>query len=158
MMNLLAALYWFDEALQTAMEQEGFPPTVRVHSLVLMNMAIGETRPTRIARNLGVTRQAVSQLIAQMVAEGRISVGIDPDDKRARILQFNENSTAIRSTAMSILKRLEGVLGERIGVANLSALSHSLALEWGDPPALAAKLRSAGGIPNVGERLATPGE
>jgi DNA-binding MarR family transcriptional regulator len=136
MINLLSALYWFDEALQMALEQRGFVRQSRAHSLVMMNIALGETRPTRIARNLGVTRQAASQLLAQMERLGVIEVVPDPSDRRARIVGFSAASADIRDAALEILADLEIVLGERIGADELDCLRKALAMDWGPAPVM----------------------
>jgi DNA-binding MarR family transcriptional regulator len=134
MMNLLAGLYWFDEALQHSFEQQGLEPHSRQFSLVLMNLAIGETRPSRLARNLGITRQAVSQLISQMKEHGLVVVRRDPTDGRALVIDFSPDATDLRRTAMAALSQIETILGERIGVERVDALRAALALDWGPPP------------------------
>jgi DNA-binding MarR family transcriptional regulator len=134
MMNLLVGLYWFDEALESALKQHGYRAMGRQRSLVMMNLAIGETRPSRIARNLGITRQAMSQLIAQMEARGLVVVRPDPADGRAKIVGFSPKSTKIRDTAMKALSEFEAVLGERIGVGRLNDLRAALAVDWGPVP------------------------
>jgi DNA-binding MarR family transcriptional regulator len=134
MMNLLAGLYWFDEALQHSFEQQGLVPHPRQYSLVLMNLAIGETRPSRLARNLGITRQAVSQVMSQMKDLGLIEVRKDPTDGRALVIEFSDEAAGLRRVAMAALSQIEAVLGERIGVERLDALRAALALDWGPPP------------------------
>jgi DNA-binding MarR family transcriptional regulator len=139
MTGLLSGLYWFDEALQSAFERHGFPPVARTHSLILMNLAIGESRPTRLARNLGVTRQAISQLLTHMQDLGLIVVRRDPNDGRAKIVDFSPASVGIRDTAQSVLLELEDILGKRVGRANLHALRRILAADWGEPPEVALR-------------------
>jgi DNA-binding MarR family transcriptional regulator len=134
MMNLLAGLYWFDEALQRSFEEHGLDPHPRQYSLVLMNLAIGETRPSRLARNLGITRQAVSQLMAQMKRRGLVTVRRDPADQRALIIAPSPEAATLRNTAMAILGHIEAILGERIGVDKLDAMRAALSLDWGAPP------------------------
>ncbi len=139
MTGLLAGLYWFDEALQKAFERHGFRRVARAHSLVLMNLAIGETRPTRLARNLGVTRQAISQLLVQMQDLGLIVVRQDPADGRAKIVDFSPGAVSIRDAAQSMLLELEDILGGRVGQDNLQGLRQILAADWGDPPDVAVR-------------------
>jgi DNA-binding MarR family transcriptional regulator len=98
-----------------------------------MNIAMGETRPTRLARNLGVTRQAISQLLAQMSARGLVVTRQDLTDGRARVVEFAPRAERVRDVAIGILVQLEEVLGERIGVAQIEAMRGALESDWGDP-------------------------
>ena len=134
MMNLLAGLYWFDETLQNSFRQAGFAPVSRAHSLVLMNIALGEHRPNRIAQSLGISRSAVSQLIAQMQDRGLITAQPDSSDRRAIRIEFSAASHIVRETALSILAESERELGRRIGRGRLVALCDALAADWGKPP------------------------
>jgi DNA-binding MarR family transcriptional regulator len=145
MMNLLAGLYWFDEALQRSFQRAGFPPVSRAHSLVLMNVALGEHRPGRIAQSLGISRSAISQLIRQMQDRDLIVTQTDPVDRRALKIDFSVSSKDIRDTAVAILEEIERELGRRIGNENLAALRLALAQDWGDPPDL---------LPGIDKRIA----
>lgn len=134
MMNLVSAIYWFDEALQSRLEDLGYPGLGRTQSLLLANIAAGEQRAIRIARNLGVTRQAISQILGELEARGIVTVSTDPHDRRARIVEFHPSATALRKAASAVLVEMEETLGERIGTARLEALRDALAANWGDPP------------------------
>lgn len=134
MMNLLSAVYWFDEALQDALKRGGFETVTRAQSLLLANIAAGEHRAIRLARNLGVSRQAVSQMIAELQARELILVEEDPHDRRARVVKFAPASTPLRDAARHALAQLEEVLRGRIGARSYEGLRTALLAEWGEPP------------------------
>jgi DNA-binding MarR family transcriptional regulator len=134
MINLLSAVYWFDEALQSGLAARGWSQATRVQSLVLANLAAGVRRATHLARNLGVSRQAMSQMLAEMEERGLITVSADPDDRRARIVSFSSQSAGIRDDAMMILKVVEATLGTRIGERRLDALRDAVSADWGPSP------------------------
>ncbi|MDE2561130.1 MAG: MarR family transcriptional regulator [Sphingomonadales bacterium] len=134
MMNLLSAVYWFDEALQAKLEAGGYPGISRTQSLLLANIAAGEHRAIRIASNLGVSRQAISQILADMEARNIVSVSADPDDKRARIVDFHPSTGDLRKIAAAILGELEATVAERIGKARFQTMREALASDWGEPP------------------------
>ena len=136
MMNLLTAVYWFDEALQSALNAAGFKSVSRVQSLLLANVASGEHRAIRLARNLGVSRQSVSQMIAELQARDLLVVESDPDDARAKVVKFSETSSPMRDAARSALEQLEAALEARIGSHRFQAMRSALLAEWGDPPAV----------------------
>lgn len=134
MMNLVSALYWFDEALQANLEDSGYPGLNRTQSLLLANIAAGNRRAIQIARNLGLTRQAISQILADLESREIITISSDPDDKRARIVDFHSRAAKLREVASCILAELESQLATRIGNRKVFGLRSALAADWGAPP------------------------
>ncbi|MGA9795134.1 MAG: helix-turn-helix domain-containing protein [Rhizomicrobium sp.] len=134
MLNLVSAMYWFDEALQAGLEAKGWGGFSRAQSLILTNIAIGEHRASQIARNLGVTRQAISQMLADLEKKGVVSVKPDRNDARARVAKFSTKSAGLRDAAMHILTELEETLAGRIGARKMKGLREGLLAEWGVPP------------------------
>ena len=134
MMNLLSAVYWFDEALQTRLASAGYPGVSRTQSLLLANIATGEHRAIRIARNLGVSRQAISQLLTELEKRDIVQVSSDPKDKRARIVDFHPSASGLRDLASEILGELEAVVSGRIGEQRFETMREALAADWGEPP------------------------
>ncbi len=138
MINILHAFYWFDEALQAALQASGSRSLTRTQSLVLCDIASGERRASRLARNLGVSRQAVNQVLNAMQAMGIITTQPDPDDSRALLVDFSEQAAPLRESGIRTLKKLEEELARRIGSANLRALRRALAADWGESPGVRA--------------------
>lgn len=66
MMDLLRALYWVDEGLQNGLRAHGRRNLSRSQSLVLLNIAFGVHRASVLATNIGISRQAISQMLAEM--------------------------------------------------------------------------------------------
>jgi DNA-binding MarR family transcriptional regulator len=133
MMNLLVGLYWFDDALQRSLRYKGLPPASRSQSLILMNLATGEHKPARLARNLGVTRQAISQLLAQMEVLELVIRKPDPTDRRGSLVDFSPNAASLRDEAQKSLLEIEVVLAANIGADRFDALQSVLAMNWGEP-------------------------
>ncbi len=134
MMNLLSAVYWFDEALQAALKEAGLPNVSRAQSLLIANIAAGEHRAARIARNLGVTRQAISLMLGELEGRGIVELVPDPDDRRARIVRFAEEANPARRAAAKALDYLELKLAERLGMPAYHGLRDAMRLDWGEPP------------------------
>ncbi|WP_024354841.1 MarR family winged helix-turn-helix transcriptional regulator [Brevundimonas naejangsanensis] len=126
MLDLVRTLYWFDEQLQARLDARGWSRLGRSQSLILVNVANGETRAARMAENLGVSRQAMSQFLTEMVDRKLLELAPDPHDKRARIVRFAPESQAIRDDAQKVLRELESELENAVGSENLEALRQGL--------------------------------
>lgn len=131
MMELMRAFYWFDEGLQSALRRRGWPSLSRSQSITLANIALDIRRPADIARNLGISRQAVSILLQDMVRQGLICVEPDPTDRRASIVRFSEQSSRLRADALDILAGLEAAVAARVGPAALRTMREALGRDWG---------------------------
>lgn len=126
MLDLVRTLYWFDEQLQARLEALGWGRLGRSQSLILANIANGETRASRMAANLGVSRQAMSQFLNELTDMRLIEVAPDPDDRRARIVRFTPESEAIRDDAKKVLRGMEDELRKAMGVKDFDALRAGL--------------------------------
>lgn len=138
MMDLLRAVYWYDEALQGALRRAGWPPVTRMQSMLFANIASGVTRPARLAHNLGMMRQSMSQMIDELVRRKILQVLPDPADRRARIVQFSPEGRALTRAARATMRAIERELIARLGTADVSRLAALLARDWGDPPGVEA--------------------
>lgn len=136
MIHLLRAVYWYDEALQSNLRRDGWPTPTRTQSMLFANIAMGETRPARLAANLGITRQSMSQLIATMVERNILVVEPDPQDRRAQKITFHPDSAPLRHAAETVMTGLHRHLEARIGEDNLRALDDAIATDWGPIPDL----------------------
>ncbi|MEG1453347.1 MarR family winged helix-turn-helix transcriptional regulator [Brevundimonas sp.] len=126
MLDLVRTLYWFDEQLQSRLEALGWGRLGRSQSLILANIANGESRASRMADNLGVSRQAMSQFLTELERGKLIEVVVDPDDRRARIVRFTPESEAIRGDAKKVLRSMEDELRSAMGVKDFEALQAGL--------------------------------
>lgn len=127
MMDLMRAYYWFDESLRARLLKRGWGPVARSQSLVLANIANGVTRASRIAENLGVSRQAMSQLLAEMVEKELIVIAPDPQDRRAQLVEFAPAGAAIREDAQQILRDLETEMEATVGQSAMQVMRGALA-------------------------------
>ncbi len=134
MIDLLTGVYWFDDALQSALRKHGWDLVTRSQSLLFANLASGEYRQSRLAKNLGVTRQAISQMLSELEQRGLIRLDVDPNDRRARIVRFSKSSAQLRDAASSVLAQLEARLKQRLGAVTYNTMQKGLAADWGELP------------------------
>jgi DNA-binding MarR family transcriptional regulator len=135
MMDLLRGLYWIDEALQRGLRAHGWSDVSRSQSLILVNIASGVHRASQLAVNLGVSRQAISQMLSEMQKGGLVELAPDPTDGRAQRVSFSRGSAKLRDDALDILQSIEAELAKRVGKRRMTALRDVLAVDWGALPA-----------------------
>lgn len=132
MRGLLYAFYWMDEGMQNHMRAAGYEPLSRTQSMIMTNVGDGMTRPSELARNLGVSRQAVHQLLADMEARNLVELIPDPSDARAKIVRFSRRGKDIGRVALQATANMEALIAERIGKKSLTELKRILLeTEWG---------------------------
>ena len=78
-LSLLQGFYWFDEGLQNYLRSKGWPAVTRPQSMVMANVVLGFRRPSDIARNMDVSRQAIHATTNQMVKLGMLALVDDPN-------------------------------------------------------------------------------
>lgn len=139
-MSLLSLLTkrinWFHDAFQQALQANDAPRLTRAEALVAANMAAGETKASNIARNLGVSRQAISQILADLSQRDIIVVTENPGDRRSRVASLKTEPDDEGETCGRIFKLLEAELEGRLGSRRMKALWEALEGEWGEPPLL----------------------
>lgn len=136
---LLQAFYWFDDGLQAHLQARGWAHVTRPQSMVMVNIVTGIRRPSDIARNLGVSRQAIHATIAQMVEMGMLALEDDPLDGRSKIVVIAAKGQAMRADANEAVNLLTAELARRIGPASVAALAAALGADWGPPLTPAAE-------------------
>ncbi|HKT73859.1 MAG TPA: helix-turn-helix domain-containing protein [Steroidobacteraceae bacterium] len=134
--TLMKRLYWFEDALQKALEPNGLRPLSRAQAFVVGNIAMGECKASNIARNLGVSRQAISQILLELERLRYIELVADPSDKRSRTVRFSAAFAEEGAACARIFESLEHELGRRIGQRRLAHLREGLEAEWGEAPQL----------------------
>lgn len=134
MWQFLRAFIWLDRGLQQNLEARGWPSVSRTESQVLLLVSVGIVRPIDIARNLGLTRQAINQSLNQLTEKKLIRLGDDPDDRRCKIVSFADEGISPRQDAIEVLHALEQELGRRGGRRTLNALRKMDEWDWSAPP------------------------
>ena len=133
MLKLLRAAYWFDEGLRRARTKRGIRSFPRAQALLIINVVLGMRKPYQLAEAMGISRQAVSRLIGDLVEAGVLMVNPDPDDGRGTIVELDPGTEEDTRDTLQMLRLLEQRLGEIISEDRLSVLRTALAMDWGEP-------------------------
>jgi len=154
MRGLLHCYYWCDEGLQNSLKAAGLPGLSRTKSMIMVNIADGITRPSDLARNIGITRQAIQQTLVEMERDGLLTLVPDPTDGRAKIVRFSRRGAGIGKAAFEAMDEIESELRRRLGASAVNMLKDVLFCDWG-PVVAADKLEDkpvAAGVSAAGGR------
>lgn len=143
--QLIIALFqrfcWLDEGLQARLHDHGWPDVNRPQSMVMTNIVSGIVRPSDIARNLGISRQAIHSTINQMVKLGIVQMDVDPADRRHMTVSLTDLGARMRKDAQRSMDALTAQIAARLGQDKFDALLTALEADWGDNIEPAVPLR-----------------
>ncbi len=141
-----------DEAVARLKRQTGSATLRAAHTSLLPHIDLGGTRATVIAARLGISKQAVGQLVDEMVEMGVLEEVDDPNDGRAKLIRFTARGQQGLLQGLAVLRELEGELGVRIGKARMKALHDTLGRLLGAISQLTAP--TVAGAPATAKRVA----
>lgn len=132
--SLLDRFRWFDDALLSALRERLGLDITSAQSLLFAGLSEEGVRQADLARELGVSRQAVNELVAGLVRQGLVSVAHDPRDRRAKLVRPTPQGRESIALAHEVFRELEATLEQRIGASVVNELRAALAADWGDVP------------------------
>ena len=122
---LLKAARLFNEQAM-AVVQARVPAARLAHTTLLPHIDLEGTRATEIARRAGVSKQAVGQLVDELVAMKMLSRSRDPLDGRAQLVRFTDAGIAQLLAGLDALDVIEVELGARVGALAVDRLRRDL--------------------------------
>lgn len=91
--------YWLrlvSNAVSASFARQLSDQGVSVAEWVLLRLVLaGEGQPTALARQMGMTKGAISKLADRLVARGLVERRADPQDGRAQLLRLTEAGAAL---------------------------------------------------------------
>lgn len=124
---LLAAAAEVTDAIHREVAAAGFGDIRPTHGFAFARMAPGGATVGEIAEHLGVTKQAASQLVEELVKKGYAERNPHPADARARLITLTERGWAATRAADAALARFTEGWGRALGPATLVQLRNALA-------------------------------
>jgi DNA-binding MarR family transcriptional regulator len=128
---LLQAARLLDER---ALERVNAASGLRVrpaHTRLFPHLLLDGVRITDLAERVGVTKQAVQPLVAELAGWGVVELVDDPGDGRAKLVRWTPHGIAAMHHGIGVLRGLEDELAERIGRRKVRVLREALAA-WVD--------------------------
>jgi DNA-binding MarR family transcriptional regulator len=115
----------YSSVIQAALVEADFEDLPRNGAFVLAWLThAGSLRD--ISRWLGISKQAVSQLIDTMVMRGYLDRAVDHADRRRMLVTLTERGKAAESVVAEAADRIDAELESRLGEAGLAALRRGL--------------------------------
>lgn len=128
--DLVEAVSWFDYVFQRRLADLGRPSVSRTQATLLVHIAKGERRPTRLAKKVGLTKQAISNALADLEQRGMISLQPDPEDKRAVLVEFAPGLDQYRADTTAINHEMEEMLRQIWGETKFKMVRKAMAIDW----------------------------
>ncbi|MFE5286830.1 MarR family winged helix-turn-helix transcriptional regulator [Nocardia sp. NPDC056611] len=124
---LLAAAAEVTDAINDGCVAAGFTDIRPTHGFAFVRMAPSGATVGEIAEHLGVTKQAASQLVDELVKKGYAQRNPHPTDARAKIVTLTERGWACTRAADAAAARFTERWAATLGVAATAELRNALA-------------------------------
>ena len=125
---LLAAAAEVGDAIQAGVVAAGFTDVRPAHGFAFVRMAPDGATVGEIAEHLGVTKQAASQLVEELVNKGYAQRNPHPHDARARLVTLTDRGWAVTraadAAAAAFTERWAAALGAGTTTQLRNALAH----------------------------------
>ena len=125
--DLWAAADAWKAAYTGAMVRAGYSHFAGSGAAILQFIGPSGARPADIARRLGVSRQAVQQMIDALEADGVVLRSPDPDDGRGKIVRLTDKGAEAHWRGNIEKAEIEGKLVNALGTARVQQLKADLA-------------------------------
>lgn len=129
----LRAFYWMDEGLQMSLKAKGWKNITRAQAMLFAKFSEGVVRPSDVARQMRISRQAVHQTLNELSSMGLLTLEPDEHDRRAKVIVLTEEGQRIADDACDVTEMLESSLKAYIGEDTVAAMREGLESDWGEP-------------------------
>lgn len=114
------------DGIQEGLAQRGFGDVRPSHGFVFVRVSAGGATVADVADHLGVSKQAASQLVEQLVQRGYLTRRADPADGRARLLALTARGRACTRAAERAAAETTARWEQQIGAPAMRALQSAL--------------------------------
>lgn len=104
----------------------GAPRLRPAHTSVFPHVDLDGVRLTELARRMGISKQAVGQLVDELEAMGALERIPDPTDGRAKLIRFSREPGASVLDGLAALRGFEAELEDALGARRMRSLHRDL--------------------------------
>lgn len=108
------------------LHEAGFTDLVPAHFAVLRYPGPDDRRPSDLAAEAGMTKQAMNYLLGQLERSGYLVRDDDPDNRRSRRVRLTERGRAVARTIRATVTDIEADLERELGRRHLAQLRELL--------------------------------
>lgn len=108
-------LDWYETRHLDHLARRGFDDVRRAHNAVFVFVPADGIRLTDLAGAAGLSKQAMGELVEDLVGKGYFDKVPDPTDGRAKLIVWAERGEQAHRATMEVFGGLEQELAERLG-------------------------------------------
>jgi DNA-binding MarR family transcriptional regulator len=123
---LRAARGAYGQAVRAGFAAAGFDDIPRNGAYVLARTYDNASPLANLTRELGISKQAVSQLIDTMVMRGYLQRTVDPDDRRRMLITLTDRGAEAATVSWRAATKVDEELASRLTPEGVSALRAGL--------------------------------
>ena len=124
-MLVLRAAAQIVDGIQHGLAERGFADVRPAHGFVFVRISAGDATVVDV-HHLGVSKQAASQLVEQLVQRGYVSRQADPSDGRSRLLRLTELGWACTRAAEDAAADTTGAWEQQLGADTMARVRAAL--------------------------------
>lgn len=125
---------WVRDRIAEDVAQAGYDDLSPAHLQVFRFPTLDGVRPSEVAAELQISKQAVNELLGRMERTGYLVREVDPVDGRARIIRLTEKGARLERAARESARSAERRIAELLGAPRSGDL-------WGTLEELTRELR-----------------
>jgi DNA-binding MarR family transcriptional regulator len=110
------------------MVEAGYPVFAEARAQLIPHIAREGSRQSELVARMGLSKQAVQQLIAGLEDDGLVERLPDLDDRRGKVVAFTPQGLALLAAANEVKKRIEKDYRARLGTERFAQLMQALDL------------------------------
>lgn len=111
-----------------AVQEAGFPEIRESWLPMLQHLENGGVRSTVLAERVGVTKQAIHQMLKEVERAGYCERIADPSDGRAQLVQLSKLGWSAWRKGLKVMQALEEDLASTLGANRMKRLREDLAM------------------------------
>jgi DNA-binding MarR family transcriptional regulator len=121
-MSLLGA--WVDDHVLHCLRDAGFNGLRPGHGFFVQRLLSGPATATEMAQDLGISQQAASKAVGELVQLGYVSLTIDEADRRRRTATLTERGQQAVALSRTARRELDGRLRRSVGEPSFTDALH----------------------------------
>jgi DNA-binding MarR family transcriptional regulator len=125
----LMRLAWneFRNRMYNVVREAGYTDLQPTHLLLFRYPTIVGARPSDLAVQIGITKQAMNDLLRQLEDRGYLELQPDPNDRRAKRITLTKRGVALADLTRNAAQQVANEWSQAVGQKRFDALRKTLA-------------------------------